>query len=172
MKKYFLIAALLSNSVILAEPVTYPGNPNHPEFGNKHYTGYSSPLLEDMFNLATIKINHWTKNREGETLETVRERIISRIKEHPEEVNDYGYQDGGGATPLSMAIMSNDIEIAKLLLENGAIPFPPVGCTFWKDTAPKESEYTEILQIVANAQKKSYPLFEIILKSDLYRKKQ
>ncbi len=54
-----------------------------------------------------------------------RTHIIARIKEHPEEINDAGYQDGESSSALDLAVSHKDVELVKLLLEYGAIPYKP-----------------------------------------------
>ena len=139
-----------------AEEIVYPGNPDHPGFGNMIYFEYDSVLIRLI------------QKMDGS--EASRQAVITRINEHPEEVNDWWNHDGWSGTPLTEAMQRKDKEIMSLLLANGAIPFPPPGDSFWKNRAEGNPEYAEILSIIREAQKK-YPVYTSILYSDVYRKR-
>ncbi len=49
--------------------------------------------------------------------------ILERLQSHPEEVNDALLDHGSTGSVLYKAILSNDVELVRLLLEAGAIPF-------------------------------------------------
>ena len=139
-----------------AEEIVYPGNPDHPEFGNRQYAEYDSVLIRLI------------QNMDGS--EAARRRVLARIEEHPEEVNDWWLHDGWSGTPLSEAMQRKEKEIVSLLLKHGAIPLPPPGASFWKNSAEGNPEYAEILGIILQAQKK-YPIYTSVLYSDTYRKR-
>ena len=114
-----------------AEEIVYPGNPDHPGFGNMIYFEYESVLIRLI--------------QQMDGSESSRQAVITRINEHPEEVNDWWNHDGWSGTPLTEAMQRKDKEIVSLLLANGAIPFPPPGGSFWKNRAEGNPEYAEIL---------------------------
>lgn len=157
MKKILIIAAvcLLPLFAAKAEEVVYPGNPAHPEFGNSRYFDYDSVLIR-----LIQKMNGSAASRQA---------VVTRIKEHSEEVNDRWCHDGWSGTPLTEAIRKKDKEIVSLLLAHGAIPFPPPGVSFWTDYAEGKPQYAEIFSLIKAAQKK-YPVYSSILSSDVYRK--
>ncbi len=158
MKKLLLMTAccVLPLFSAEAEEVFYPGNPNHPEFGNRLYFEYDSVLIR-----LIQKMNG---------SEAARQAVMVRIKEHPEEVNDWWSHDGWSGTPLTEAMLKKDKEIVSLLLDNGAIPFPPPGTSFWTYYAEGKPDYAEIFSLIRAAQKK-YPVYTSILSSDVYRKR-
>ncbi len=93
---------------------------------------YQSVLLSYFFEYGTALINGKTtcygidvSTWKGLPVEEARQRIITRIKEHPEEVNDAGYQDGESNSALNVALSHRDVELVKLLLEYEAIPYKP-----------------------------------------------
>ncbi len=139
-----------------AEEIVYPGNPDHPGFGNMIYFEYDSVLIRLI--------------QQMDGSEASRQAVITRINEHPEEVNDWWNHDGWSGTPLTEAMQRKDKKIVSLLLANGAIPFPPPGGSFWKNRAEGNPEYAEILSIILEAQKK-YPVYSGLLYSDAYRKR-
>ena len=150
-----LACCFLSIAVANAEEIVYPGNPLHPGYGHMQYFEYDRILIRLI------------QNMDGR--ESSRKAVIDRISEHPEEVNDWWNHDGWSGTPLTEAMQKKDLEIVKLLLSNGAIPYPPPGGSFWKNRAEGNSEYSEILQTIVEAQKK-YPVYTRILYSDAYRR--
>lgn len=158
MNKSLMITAccLLPLLSAKAEEVVYPGNPDHPEFGNRLYFEYDSVLIR-----LIQKMNG---------SDALRQAVISRIKEHPEEVNDWWSHEGWSGSPLTEAMRKNDKEIVSLLLAGGAIPFPPPGTSFWTDYAEGKPQYAEIFSLIRAAQKK-YPVYSSILSSDAYRKR-
>lgn len=156
----FIAASCCILSLFSAKAVElfYPGNPDHPEFGDKRwYFKYESVLIRLI------------QKMDGS--ETSRQAVITRIKEHPEEVNDRWIHDGWSGTPLTEAMRKKDKEIVSLLLSNGAIPFPPPGTSFWTNYAEGKPEYAEIFSIIQAAQK-NYPVYTSILYSDVYRKNE
>lgn len=153
---FITTCCLLSLYSTKAEEVAYPGNPNHPGFGNMIHFDYDSVLIRLI--------------RKMDGSETSRQVVITRIKEHPEEVNDWWCHDGWSGTPLTEAMQRKDKGIVALLLANGAIPFPPPGGSFWKNYAEGAPEYAEILVIIQDAQKK-YPVYTSLLYSNTYRKR-
>lgn len=158
MNKNLLITAccLLSLLSVKAEEVVYPGNPAHPAFGNRLYFEYDSVLIRLI------------QKMDGSAAS--RQAVVSRIKEHPEEVNDWWSHDGWSGTPLTEAMQRKDKEIVSLLLAAGAIPFPPPGTSFWTNYAEGKPDYAEIFSLIRAAQKK-YPLYTSLLYSDVYRKR-
>lgn len=157
MKKLFIFitCCTLPFCAAKAEEVVYSGNPNHPAFGNRRYCEYDSVLIRLI------------QNMDGR--EASRQAVMTRIKEHPEEVNDWWSHDGWSGTPLTEAMLKKDKEIVSLLLAHGAIPFPPPGTSFWTNYAEGKPDYAEIFTLIQAAQKK-YPVYTSILYSDRYRK--
>ena len=160
MKGFLLISAccFLSFATTKAEEVFCPGNPDHPGFGYKK-------LSKHKYNSVLIRLIQAMDDRK-----VSRQAVMTRIKEHPEEVNDRWTHDGWSGTPLTEAMRKKDKEIVSLLLEAGAITFPPPGTSFWTDYAEGRPEYAEIFSIIQAAQKK-YPVYSSILYSDVYRKR-
>ena len=158
MNKSLMITAccLLSLFSVRAEEVVYPGNPDHPAFGNRLYFEYDSVLIR-----LIQKMNGSAASRQA---------VVNRIKEHPEEVNDWWSHDGWSGTPLTEAMQRKDKEIVSLLLAAGAIPFPPPGTSFWTNYAEGKPEYAEIFSLIWAAQKK-YPVYTSLLSSDVYRQR-
>ncbi len=91
-------------------------------------------LLDYFFELSTARLNgsdcclgqHLRELKELPN-EELRERLIARIKSHPEEVNDISFSDSYLKMHcLSAAIRMDDVELVRLLLEHGAIPYKPM----------------------------------------------
>ncbi len=52
-----------------------------------------------------------------------RRLVLERIESHPDEINDVLLDHGGTDSVLYHAVRSNDVELVRLLLDKGAIPF-------------------------------------------------
>ncbi len=52
-----------------------------------------------------------------------RELVLARLESHPHEVNDAMLDHGSTYSGLFLAIHANDVELVRLMLEKGAIPF-------------------------------------------------
>lgn len=100
---------------------------------------------------------------EGISRETARNNIISSINQYPDEVNDYGFDDGFVVTPLSLAIELNDVELVRLLLDKGAFPFLPnseeIEGLFGRGPLVGTSYDMRIIRMISSAQNK-YPVYE------------
>lgn len=168
MKKalHIIGAFVLSLSAIaLADGmVVLPGAPAHPKYGIAGGGEYTSPLLEQAIELADMVMNKFEQNDKGETIAEVKARVIKRIIDHPEELNDMGVEEGASCTPLTMAIHCKDPELAKLMIEKGAVPFPSIGDFFWKEDAMRNerAEYEEVMNVIKQAQEE-YPVFERLI---------
>lgn len=156
MSLFLAVCCLLLFSSVKAEEIIYPGNPSHPEFGNRQYGSYDSVL---------IRLIQKMDGRDAS-----RQAVMTRIQEHPEEVNDWWSHDGWSGTPLTEAMKKKDKQIVSLLLAHGAIPFPPPGTSFWTNYAEGKPEYAEMFSLIQVAQKK-YPVYTSILYSDAYRQR-
>ncbi len=53
----------------------------------------------------------------------IRDLVMERLESHPGEVNDALLDHGSTGSVLYHAVLSNDAELVRLLLEKGAIPF-------------------------------------------------
>ena len=119
MKKTFLLLSALFFSLLsqvaLADGITYiPGNPAK-EASGKVYTSHVLPIMEKMYNKV---INHKDYSQERET-------FLETLKQYPDEVNDYEIEEFSILSPLRCAILMNDIELVKAILDAGAFPFLP-----------------------------------------------
>ena len=138
----------------------FPGDPNHPDYGYRPPKSIGRPVHYTSVLIQLI----WKLDGS----EAARKAVLDRITEHPEEVNDYWVHDGWSGTPLTEAIQRKDVEVVKLLLEKGAIPFAPVGAHQFHENIDGNPEFAEVLKPFYEAQKK-YPAFHRILYSDPYR---
>ena len=139
----------------------FPGDPNHPDYGYRPPKSVGRPVHYTSVLIQLI----WKLDGS----EAARKAVLDRITEHPEEVNDYWVHDGWSGTPLTEAIQRKDVEVVKLLLEKGAIPFAPGGAHQFHENIDGNPEFAEVLKPFYEAQKK-YPAFHRILYSDPYRK--
>ena len=138
----------------------FPGDPNHPDYGYRPPKSIGRPVHYTSVLIQLI----WKLDGS----EAARKAVLDRITEHPEEVNDYWVHDGWSGTPLTEAIQRKDVEVVKLLLEKGAIPFAPGGAHQFHENIDGNPEFAEVLKPFYEAQKK-YPAFHRILYSDPYR---
>ena len=99
----------------LADGITrIPGNAAKVEAGKE----YSSHVLSAMENLHNKVINHKDYSQE-------RKSFLEALKQYPGEVNDYEIEEFSILSPLRCAILMNDIELVKIILDAGAFPFLP-----------------------------------------------
>lgn len=138
----------------------FPGDPNHPDYGYRPPKSVGRPVHYKSVLIQLI----WKLDGS----EAARKAVLDRITEHPEEVNDYWVHDGWSGTPLTEAIQRKDVEVVKLLLEKGAIPFAPAGAHQFHENIDGNPEFAEVLKPFYEAQKK-YPAFHRILYSAPYR---
>ena len=162
----FIVLAFSATQFALGDgSIVVSGDPNHPAFLDTEKSlksHYKSVLIEKLFKLYTDLPD---EDQAGVLLQR-RKEIIDYINEHPEEVNDHSSQNFWSSTPLSVAYEYADTEIMKLLLEKGAIPFPPPGDSQWGNgvlARLKGDKHERATAMIFEAQKK-YNIFEKILR--------
>ncbi len=187
-----LFAAALLSPTALGDSCTYAGDVNEVRSYNGEkevirlgleYVDCSSSILYNELHLKKSGTDE-DRARYNRFLEADRARLPqlreawkAAILAHPEQVNDLiSISHLGDHTPLLLAVQANDYELAKLLLNMGAIPFltnedgqdaflPEVICTpypgpdeIWYKQAP------EISKLIQEA-RRGYNLHEICLRA-------
>ncbi len=151
---------VITVSFVYADSLEVPGDPKHPAFMDSKKAielKYRSHLFEV---INSVKCEDDAKEFPA--------RMLKAIEEHPEEVNDVCFHDGIAMTVLMVVISKINVELAKAMLDKGAIPFPyergtdiidMVSCIYGGEIKP------EIIDMIHRAQQK-YELNKMILKSE------